>query len=155
VRGIRIDRYDMIAEMQFLEEVCKMFLDSLPTVKCSVWRLKNCVLGVVASLLLNGIRRSTCFRISQAPGNVRAANATSPRRRIGAVVASRESDTVVLRVRCARLRFRGFCPIDKSTILWDATQPECILLQAGGVNEISVCATGEKQSGKRQPCKGN
>jgi len=72
-----------------------------------------------------------------------------------AVVASRESDTVVLRVCCAWLRSRGFCPIGKSTILWDATQPECILLQAGGVNEISVCATGEKQSGKRQPCKGN
>jgi hypothetical protein len=41
----------------------------------------------------------------------------------------------------ARLRSRGFCPIDKSTILWDTTQPECILLQAGGVNEIFVCAT--------------
>jgi hypothetical protein len=33
--------------------------------------------------------------------------------------------------------------------LWDATQPERILLHAGGVNEISICATGEKQSGKR------
>jgi hypothetical protein len=33
--------------------------------------------------------------------------------------------------------------------LWDATQPERILLHAGGVNEISVCATREKQSGKR------
>jgi hypothetical protein len=44
---------------------------------------------------------------------------------------------------------RVFCPIDKSTISWDTTQPECILLLAGGGNEISVCATGEKQSDKR------
>jgi hypothetical protein len=64
-------------------------------------------------------------------------------------VASRFPYTVVQRVRGARLISRGFCPIDKSTIWWDTTQTECILLPAGGVNEISVCAAGEKQSGKR------
>jgi hypothetical protein len=35
VRGILIDRDDMIAEMHFLEEVCIPFLDRLPTVDWS------------------------------------------------------------------------------------------------------------------------
>jgi hypothetical protein len=32
---------------------------------------------------------------------------------------------------------RVFCKIDKITILWDTTQPECILPLAGGVNVTS------------------
>ena len=65
------------------------------------------------------------------------------------VKALRLPNTVVLRVVGSRLSARGFCPIDKSSIWWDTTQPECILALAGGVNEISVCATGEEQSGNR------
>jgi hypothetical protein len=71
---------------------------------------------------------------------------------IGAVVASRCSDTLVQRVRVAQLRTRVFCPIDPT--LWNTTLVSRIglrqrILRRDGVNEISVCATGEKQSGER------
>ena len=67
--------------------------------------------------------------------------------RIGAVVASRYPNTVVLRVRVVQLRSRVFCPIDKTSNLWVTM---LVSRMGGGGNEISVCATREKQSGKRR-----
>jgi len=44
VRGKLIDRDEMVAEMHFLEQVCKIFLDGLPTVNRSSVRHINRVL---------------------------------------------------------------------------------------------------------------
>ena len=44
VRGILIDRDEMVAEMHLLEHVCIMFLDGLPTVNRSCVRHINRVL---------------------------------------------------------------------------------------------------------------
>src|SRR5258707_3730140 len=46
VRGILIDREKMVTEMHFLEHVCKMFLDCLPTINWALVRHLDCVLGV-------------------------------------------------------------------------------------------------------------
>src|SRR5258708_12402488 len=46
VRGILIDRDKMVTEMHFLEHVCKMFLDCLPTINWALVRHLDCVLGV-------------------------------------------------------------------------------------------------------------
>ncbi len=120
--------------------------------RCATPKFSDFCVSETSNCLSRFDRRLIACAVAQI---LRAGNATTPRLRIGCIVASRFPYTVVLRLRGAGLISRGFCPIDKSTILWDATQPECILLLAGGVNEISVCATGENQSGKRQPCKGN
>jgi hypothetical protein len=88
----------------------------------------------------------------------RAANATTPRRGIGAVVASRCSKTLVPpRVRVARLRSRVFCKIDPTwwnTLVSRIGLHQRFLLPAGGGSEISVCAAGENRKTDCQPCKG-
>ena len=44
VRRILIEHGEMVAEMHFLEQVCLMFLDGLPTVNRTFVRHENCVL---------------------------------------------------------------------------------------------------------------
>jgi len=97
----------------------------------------------------------TSPKVGKLPTRSIGSLATSQRcdRRSSAVVASRCSLTVVQRVRFARLISRGFCPIDKKTWVRITLVSRIGLRQRisrrDGVNEISVCATGEKQSGKR------
>jgi len=50
VRGILIDRDEMVAEMHCLQQVCKIFLDGLPTVYRPPVRYDNCILRVERAL---------------------------------------------------------------------------------------------------------